>query len=136
MRGRKISCIRFFNDKVILVNDIEVLQVLSQKLEEGVKEYGMKMNAGRTKIVRLNGTENIKVIAKERKCNRPCKIQLCWRTLTAYWKNEVELKARTDMAKEAFNNNKKRTVFQHWHSGDDNESSEVFASLECFAVGA
>lgn len=77
--GKKINCVGFADYMVILTKDTKGMQYIMAKLEEGVKERGMKINAGKTKITRPNETENIKNI-NQRFCFRSFFVYITMRT--------------------------------------------------------
>ena len=45
--GRKIDFLRFADNMVILADETAITQRILQKLEDGVAEYGMKINVGK-----------------------------------------------------------------------------------------
>lgn len=70
--GRKVNCIRLSADTVIPAKE---LQNVSTTLEEGMKQYGVKINVKKTKVRRVCcvkkaiGNHN-NIIAKERKAQQ------------------------------------------------------------------
>ena len=63
--GKKIRNIRFADDMIILAEDIQSLQRFLKALEEGMEEYGMKINLGKTKVMLVNCTDHTNVRINE-----------------------------------------------------------------------
>lgn len=55
---RNINYIRFADDIVILANDSITLQSIMTTLEEDMEEYGIKIDVGKTKVMRLDDSEH------------------------------------------------------------------------------
>lgn len=67
MKRRLVNSIGFA-DYVIIVADItKYLQNIIEKFEEYMKENGMTVTWKKINVLRLNNTENMKVVAKEEK---------------------------------------------------------------------
>src|SRR6266550_1644237 len=47
--GRKICCVRFADDMVLIDESKEKMQKMLDRLERKCREYGMKINVGKTK---------------------------------------------------------------------------------------
>lgn len=85
----------------LLVIQANKRQYIITKLQESMKVYGMKINVEKTTAIRLDETENVKVMAEERKE----KYIYLGSMSTVDWKSEIEEKRRISMAKIAFNKN-------------------------------
>ena len=51
VRGKKVNMIRYADDKAVVASSLKVLQELMNRLNAVTKEYGVKINVNKTKIM-------------------------------------------------------------------------------------
>jgi retron-type reverse transcriptase len=107
MGGRKISCVRFADDMVIIEENEEKLQEMIARLEEKCEEYGMKVNVKKTKVLRIGDKERVKVKASGERIEQVKEFRYLGTRLTSEWTSEGEIRMRIAMAKEAFTRKKR-----------------------------
>src|SRR6266576_1795586 len=105
--GRKISCVRFADDMVLIDESKEKMQKMLNRLERKCREYGMKINVGKTKVMRIGDKEGVKLKVNGKNIQQVMEYRYLGTRLTCKWNSEAEIKARIGMAKEAFNRKKR-----------------------------
>jgi len=100
--GRRINCIRFADDMVLMADNMQALQRLITILEKGMEPYGMRINARKTKVMGVNVEEVGEIRAGAGVLERVDSYQYLGTSVTKDWRSTTEIKRRIAMAKEAF----------------------------------
>ena len=104
--GKKINCIRFADDMVLVAENSQTLQGLVTLLENGMEDYSMKINVKKTKVMVVNNEENVMIRAKDGIIERVKRYRYLGSLITDDWRSILEIKGRIAMAKDAFNRKK------------------------------
>lgn len=67
IKDRHINSVKFVDDMVILANDCKEHWIITVKIEETIKKYGIKINMGKLEIMRLSKNDKMTVMAKKEK---------------------------------------------------------------------
>src|SRR6266576_382167 len=105
--GRKICCVRFADDMVLIDESKEKMQKMLDRLERKCREYGMKINVRKTKVMRIGDKEDVKLKVNGKNIQQVMEYRYLGTRLTCKGNSEAEIKARIGMAKEAFNRKKR-----------------------------
>lgn len=105
--GVKVRCIRFADDMVVLAEDTRSLQGLITRLEEGMEAYGMRINVKKTKVMKINYEDNVRVKTKKGEIENVQTYSYLGTLIEKEWKSIGEIKRRIGMAKEVFNKKKR-----------------------------
>ena len=104
MGGRRVECIRFADDMVVLSESEDELRNMMQGLNETCKKYGMRINIKKTKSMILGGKEEtVRVSLKGEDIEQVEKFKYLGSWITKDMRCSTEIKTRIAMAKEGFN---------------------------------
>ena len=106
--GRIVQAVRFADDQAMVANSNAGLQRIMDNLNETSKEYGMKINLKKTKVMRISRNEGRKItisIAGE-KLEQVKQFNYLGSTITEDCKSQGEIRRRIILGKEAYNKNK------------------------------
>lgn len=76
------------DDMEILGEGTEIIQRLLRVLEEGTRECGMKVNAGKTKMMQVNSEEDTVIRVGQGRIERVKKYRYLETILTEDWKRQ------------------------------------------------
>jgi hypothetical protein len=108
--GELIKDIKFADDQAIVASREKGLQKLMDSINAEAKRYDMKINAKKTKVMRISREEGgIDITIDGQKIEQVRKFQYLGSWITDDGKCETEVKARIAMAKAAFH--KRRELF-------------------------
>ena len=106
INGRKINCISYADDKVLIAGSVKQMQEMINRLNREGEKYGMKINVDKTKVMKFSRTGDFQ--AQIKIGNRDIESVKEFRYLGALITNDgrdvKEIKTRIGMAKQAFNN--------------------------------
>ena len=101
--GRLIQAVRFADDKALISNTEEGLQRLVETLHTTAFEFGMKINIGKTKVMKFSRQPSeINIALDGTRLDQVDRFKYLGSTLTADGKSSNEIKTRIAMAKTAF----------------------------------
>lgn len=106
--GHIVQAVRFADDQAMVANSNAGLQRIMDNLNETSKEYGMKINLKKTKVMRISRNEGRKItinIAGE-KLEQVKQFNYLGSTITEDCKSQGEIRRRIILGKEAYNKNK------------------------------
>ena len=110
MGGQIIQTVKYADDLVLMAKEETVLHDMIDKLTEIGRCYGMEMNVGKTKVMRISRQTSPVTIMVDQKQLENVE---CFKYLGSILINDgrctCEIKSRITMAKVAFN--KKKTLF-------------------------
>ena len=108
--GRRIKCIRFANDMVLLAEDERMLKYMLTELNDICEDYGMKININKTKaMVIRRKPKMIDMRIKDESIEQVDSFKYLGCSISSNMNCCLEVKQRIAMAKEAFN--RKRSIF-------------------------
>ncbi|KAJ4432801.1 hypothetical protein ANN_21440 [Periplaneta americana] len=110
--GRKIKCIRFADDVALLAEEEMILSVMLLELNHSCEQYGMKINANKTKIIVIGRKVRklyFRILNEAVEQVDSFKYLECTRPIRSNMSCCQEVKRRLTIAKEAFNI--KRSIF-------------------------
>ena len=105
--GKTINNLRYADDTVLLAETKEDLQLIINEVNKVGKEYGMKMNANKTKtmvITRKENTPQIKLEIDGTEIKQVQNFKYLGQTISDDGKCDVEITKRIEIARGAFNN--------------------------------
>ena len=101
--GRRIKAIRFADDQAILSSSNKGLQILMNRLDEVSKDYGMRINVKKTKIMKISKYGgNMKIVINGTELEQVDEYVYLGSLITQDAKCHWEIRRRTAMGKEAF----------------------------------
>src|SRR3984885_9688321 len=108
--GKMIKALRFADDQAMLANKEEDLQHMMDELNRISKEYGMKINTRKTKIMKIsreaNGEKNMKITINGEVIEQVTEFCYLGSLISEDAKCHKEIKKRIAMGKEAFTKRK------------------------------
>ena len=106
--GKLVKDVRFADDQGMVASTRIGLQRMMDALSKTAKEYGMKINVEKTKVmvVSRTGGETVSIYIDGRKVEAVSKFKYLGAWITDDGRCEVDIKVRIAMAKEAFNKRK------------------------------
>ncbi len=107
VNGKRINNITYADDKVLIAETPQQLQRMVSKLASESEKVDMRINAGKTKVMRISRKQPIrplKIHIGETQLEEVSSYQYLGCTITNDGKDEVEIKRRIGMARNAFNN--------------------------------
>jgi hypothetical protein len=106
-----INTVNYANDLVLLAKKEIILQDMVDKLIEIGRSYGMEMNVGKTKVIRITRQPFLlKFMIDQKQLENVEFFKYLGSMLTNDGRCTCEIKSRTAMAKAVFN--KKRALFK------------------------
>jgi hypothetical protein len=108
--GKIIHTLKYADDLVLLAKEEKMLQDMIDKLTEIGRCYGMEMNVGKTKVMRISRKSlQVKIMIDQKQLENVESFKYLGSILTNDGRCTCVIKCRIAMAKAAFN--KKRTLF-------------------------
>jgi hypothetical protein len=106
--GKLIKDIRFADDQGMVASTEFGLQQLMNGLVKTAKEYDMKLNIKKTKVMRVSreGDGGVNIINEGERLEQVQQFRYLGALITSDGRCEMEIKTRIGMAKAAFNNRK------------------------------
>jgi len=107
--GHVIQAVRFADDQAMIASSVEGLQNIMTKLNNIVKNYKMKINEKKTKVMKIGRgeAEQVKIVINGNELEQVHQFKYLGSLLTEDGRSEREIKVRISMAKEAFEKHKK-----------------------------
>ena len=116
--GRRIKCIRFSDDMVLLAEIERMLKNMLIDLNDICEDYGMKINKNMTKTIIIGGKpKKIDIRIKDESIEQMDSFKYLGCNISSNLNFCQEVKQRISMAKEVFN--KKRKHFLRTLGGED-----------------
>lgn len=107
VNGKKISNISYADDKVMIAETPQQLQRMVYRLELESEKYGMKINAMKTKIMRIGrdqSTRPLKILVKGTQLEEVQVYRYLGSLISSDGRDDQEINTRIGMARSAFNN--------------------------------
>ena len=107
VNGEKINSICYADDRVLIAAMPNQLQLMITKLNEAGKQYGMKINASKTKVMQIGSTEGSRPLRIEVDgvwLEQVTKYKYLGVVITEDGRDDEEIKTRLGIARTAFNN--------------------------------
>ena len=103
--GSLLKDIRFADDQGMVAETERGLQIIMNRLNDASKEYGMKINIKKTKVMKVSkqGGGNVNIVLNEERIKQVRKFRYLGSLITDNGSCSKEIKARIGMAKTAFN---------------------------------
>lgn len=97
--------IRFADDQGMVAETERGLQIIMNRLNDASKEYGMKINIKKTKVMKVSkqGGGNVNIVLNEERIKQVGQFRYLGSLITDNGSCSKEIKARIGMAKTAFN---------------------------------
>ena len=107
VNGEKVNSICYADDRVLTAGTPNQLQLMIAKLNEAGKQYGMKINTGKTKVMQIGRTEGSRPLRIEvdgMPLEQVTKYKYLGVIITEDGRDDEEIKTRLGIARTAFNN--------------------------------
>ena len=100
--GRRIKCIRFADDMILLAENKEDLEEMIKQMEKTEQVYELRINTSKTKIMKIGKPENWNITTKKVSLEKVQRYKYLGTEITDDWKTEKEVKIRIALAKKAY----------------------------------
>ena len=106
--GTRMQDVRFADDQAMLAGTNDGLQRIMDRLHETAKEYGMKINVKKTKVMKISrdGGGQVILVLDGKKIEQVKQFKYLGAWITEDGRSDVEVKTRIALAKEAFSRRK------------------------------
>jgi len=103
--GSLLKDIKFADDQGMVAETERGLQIIMNRLNDASKEYGMKINIKKTKVMKdsKQGGGNVNIVLNEERIKQVAQFRYLGSLITDNGSCSKEIKARIGMAKTAFN---------------------------------
>ena len=109
--GRSVADVRFADDQAMVSSSQRGLQNIMQKLTNAAKNYDMRINIGKTKVMRIckSGGGEVVIVVNGQRLEQVDKYKYLGSWVTDDGRCDLEVRTRIAMAKQVFSQHRELT---------------------------